>query len=63
MSLRLRFNNHAPQQLAVGMAFQQQASDELGRNLLSGAGEKGMVESWEMLGGRGGYWSGFMAMC
>jgi len=35
---------------------QEQASDELGCNLLGGAGEEGLGECWE---GLGGYGSGF----
>jgi len=55
LGIRLRFHHHAPQQLAIGLAFHQQAADELGGNNLSGAGEKG----WrEVLGRRGGYGSG-----
>ena len=50
------FHNHAPQQLASGLAFHQQAADQLGGNLLGGAGEEGLGE---VLGGRGGYGSGF----
>jgi len=56
LGIRLRFHNHAPQQLPSGLAFHQQAADQLGCNLLGGAGEEG----WgELLGGRGGYGSGF----
>jgi len=53
--IRLRFYNHAPQQLAIGLAFHQQAADELGGNELGGAGEEGLGEG---LGERGGYGSG-----
>jgi len=56
LRIRLRFHNHAPQQLTIGLAFHQQAADELGGDDLGGAGEEG----WgEVLGGRGGYGSGF----
>jgi hypothetical protein len=58
LGIRLRFHNHAPQQLAIGLAFHQQAADQLRGNLLGGAGEEGLGESWEVLGGRGGYGSG-----
>ena len=44
LRIRLRFHNHAPQQLAIGLAFHQQASDELGGDDLSGAGEEGLGE-------------------
>jgi hypothetical protein len=27
LAIRLRFHNHAPQQLAIGVAFHQQAAD------------------------------------
>ena len=52
LRIRFRFHNHAPQQLAIRLAFHQQAADELGGNLLGGAGEEGLGE---VLGGRGGY--------
>ena len=56
LAIRLRFHNHAPEQLAIGLAFHQQAADELGGNLLGGAGEEG----WgEVLGEVGGYGGGF----
>jgi len=58
LAIRLRFHNHAPQQLSIGLAFHQQASDELGGDDLSGAGEEGLGEGLEGLGGRGGYGSG-----
>ena len=56
LRIRLRFHNHAPQQLAIRLALHQQAADELGGNLLGGAGEEGLGE---VLGGRGGYGGGF----
>jgi len=56
LGIRLRFNNHTPQQLAIRLPFHQQAADKLRRNLLGRAGEEGLGE---MLGGRGGYGSGF----
>ena len=42
LAIRLRFHNHAPQQLAIGLAFHQQATDELRGNQLGGAGEEGL---------------------
>ena len=42
LGIRLRFHHHAPQQLPSGLAFHQQAADELGCNLLGGADEKGL---------------------
>ena len=56
LGIRLRFHNHAPQQLAIRLALHQQAADELGGNQLSGAAEEGLGE---VLGGLGGYGSGF----
>ena len=55
LGIRLRFHNHAPQQLPIRLAFHQQAADELGGNLLGGTGEEGLGEG---LGERGGYGSG-----
>ena len=57
LRIRLRFHNHAPQQLAIRLALHQQAADEVGGDLLRGAAEEGVGE---VLGGRGGYWSGFV---
>jgi len=51
MGIRLRFHNHAPQQLAIRLPFHQQATDELGGDDLSGAGDEGWGERWEDLGG------------
>jgi len=52
LGIHLRFHKYAPQQLATFLALHQQAADELGCNLLGGAGEEG----WgEVLGGLGGY--------
>jgi len=53
LGIRLRFHHHAPQQLPSGLAFHQQAADELGCNLLGGAGKVGLRECWEGLGGYG----------
>jgi len=55
LGIRLRFHKYAPQQLAVGLAFYQQAADELGGDQLGRAGEEGLGE---VTGGRGGYGSG-----
>ena len=55
LAIRLRFHNHAPQQLPSGLALHQQAADELGGDDLGGAGEEGLGE---VLGGLGGYGSG-----
>ena len=57
----LCFHNHAPQQLATFLAFHQQPADELGANLLGGAGEETLGEDWESVGGRGGYGGGLVS--
>jgi len=60
LGIRLRFHHHAPEQLSIRLPFHQQAADEFGCNLLGGAGEEGLGEMvWELLGGRGGYGSGY----
>jgi len=55
LGIRLHFHDHTPQQLPSGLAFHQQAADELGGNLLGRAGEEGLGE---VLGRRCGYGSG-----
>ena len=62
LRIRLHFHNHTPQQLAIRFLFHQQAADELGCNLLGGAGEEGWGERLKVMGGRGGYGSGFGAI-
>jgi len=42
LRIRLRFHNHAPQQLTIGLAFHQQAADELGGDDLGGASEEAL---------------------
>jgi len=58
LGIRLRFHHHAPQQLPSGLAFHQQAADQLGCNLLGGASEEALGE---VLGEGGGYGSGLGA--
>ena len=58
LGIRLRFHNHAPQKVARGLTFHQQASDEVGGDMLGGAGEEGLGERWGLLRGRSGYGSG-----
>ena len=53
LGIRLRFHNHPPQQLTIRLAFHQQAADQLGGDLLGGAGEEGLGESWEVAYGFG----------
>ena len=59
LGIRLGFHHHPPEQLAIGLAFHQQAADEVGGDLLGGAAEEGLGEG---LGKRGGYGSGFWAI-
>ena len=40
LGIRLRFHHHAPKQLARGLAFHQEASDEVGGDLLGGRAKK-----------------------
>jgi len=54
LGIRLRFHKYAPQQLPSGLAFHQQAADELRSNPLGGVAEEGMGK---VLGERGGYFS------
>ena len=65
LGIRLGFHHHAPQQPAVCLAIHQQTTDELGGDDFGRAGEEGLRECWEGLGGYGsglgmggGYWSG-----
>ena len=60
LGIRLRFHNHAPQQLAIRLALHQQAADELGGNLLGGAGEERLGQ---VLGGGGGFACGLVRKC
>ena len=60
LGIRLRFHNHAPQQLATFLAFHQQATDQLGGDDLSWAGEETLGEDWESVGG---YGSGLSVPC
>jgi len=62
LAIRLRFHNHAPEEVPIGLTLDQQAADELGGDLLGGAGEEALREGWEVLEGRGGYGIGFVAM-
>ena len=47
LGIRLRFHNHAPKEVAIGLAFHQQAANEVRGNLLGGAGEEAAGERWE----------------
>jgi hypothetical protein len=63
LGIRLRFHNHAPQQLPSGLALHQQAANELGGDDFGGAAEEDSGQGWEFLDGRGGYGGGFVRMC
>jgi len=41
LRIRLRFHDHTPQQLAIGLPFHQLAADELGGNDLGGVVDEG----------------------
>ena len=58
LGIRLRFHNHAPQQLATFLALHQKAANELGGDDFGGAGEEGLGEDWEVLDGLVGYRGG-----
>jgi predicted ribosomally synthesized peptide with nif11-like leader len=47
----------------MGDEFHQQAADEVGSNLLGGAGEEGLGQGWEVLDRRGGYGGGWVRKC
>ncbi len=47
LAIRVRFHNRAPEQLAIGLAFHQQAANQLGGNLLGGASKEGLGEGRE----------------
>jgi len=53
LGIRLRFHNHTPQQFAIRLAFHQQAADKLKGDDLGRAGEEGLGECWDSLGGYG----------
>lgn len=42
LAIGLCFHNHVPQECKRGLAFHQQKADELGGELLAGAGEEGL---------------------
>jgi hypothetical protein len=44
LAIRLSFHDHAPEQLAIGLALYQQAADQLRGDDLGGAGEEGLGE-------------------
>ncbi len=60
LGIRLRFHNHPPQQLAIGLVLDQQAANQLRGNHLDGAGEERPGQPWEVLDRPGGYGSGLV---
>ena len=58
LGIRLRFHNRAPQEVAIGLAFHQKATDEVGSNLFGGAGEHGVSAGLATGGGYGRGWGG-----
>ncbi len=56
LGIRLGFHNHAPKKLATFLALHQQAANQLGGDDFGGTGKEGLGE---VLGGPGGYGSGF----
>ena len=51
LGIRLRFHNRAPQEVAIGLAFHQKATDEVGSNHLCWATEEGVREGLGKGGG------------
>ena len=51
LGICLGFHHHAPQQAPVPLALHQQATNQVGGDQLGGAGEKGLGELWESVGG------------
>ena len=59
LGISLCFNDHAPEQAAVVMAFHQPAADQFRGNDFCRTAEEGLRQSREILGdGSGGYGSG-----
>ena len=55
LAIRLRFHNHAPEQLSTCFPFHQQAANQLRRHLFCGAAEERSRQEWEILDMRDGY--------
>jgi hypothetical protein len=45
------------------LPFHQQAANKVGGNDFGAAGEEGLGQGWEVLGGRDGYGSGWVRKC
>ena len=64
LAIRLRFHNHAPQQLARGLAPYQQAANELWGNLLGGRAKKDWGRNREGVVAMGVAWGcGLVKLC
>ena len=58
LGIRLSFNDHAPEQAAVVLAFHQSATNQVGGNQLRWTAEERERQGWKMLGDEiGGYGS------
>ena len=58
LGISLGFNDHAPEQTSIRLAFHQQATNQVGGDKLGGAGEESLGKGWEILGDeRSGYGS------
>ena len=51
-SLRLCVHNHAPKEVAVRLALDQQVADQLGGGDIGGSSEEGLSEHWQGFYGR-----------
>ena len=47
LGIHLRLHNHAPQHVVIGLAFHQQAADELGATSSVGRAKKEWGSGWE----------------
>ena len=59
LGISLGFNDHAPEQAAVVLAFHQPAAHQIRSNDFRRAAEEGFRQGWEIFSdGQGGYGSG-----
>ena len=57
--IRLRFHDHAPEQIAIVLAFHKPAANQVRGNDLRWSPEEGVGKDWEILGdGHDGYGRG-----
>ena len=50
LGIGLGFHNHAPEQGAIALAFDQTATDQVRANQICRTAEKGVGQGWEILG-------------